>query len=240
MQRSRRNSSDPRSIFGSLLAYWGRADYVSLSSGAVSALIDRTGQQDVAQATASKQPTPVIGDLGRPAIRGDGTADILRANIANTISGRSYMWVVARANSLPAGTVYGAQTWCTAFTTQHLVPIRMTATNYTAVLGSTDGTDIITGPARDTNAHLFELGFETTSAGRYVVDGIAYNGAKTGGPLNGSTDRITLLGYTDDVVETNQGPFDLYECGLLNALPSTQQRRSLRDYVRRRYAFVIA
>lgn len=234
------SEAEPRAIFGTTLTFWGRADYVTLSSGAVSALIDRTGQQDLAQATASKQPTPVIGGLGRPAIRGDATDDILRATLTNTIAGRSYMWVVATARSLPAATVYGAQTWVTTSTTQHLVPIRMTTTNFTAVCGSTDGTDIITGPARDTNAHLFELGFETTSTGRYVVDGTAYNGTKTGGPLNGATNRITLLAFTDDVSESNWGPFDIYESGLTNALPSTQQRLSLRDYVRRRYRITIA
>lgn len=240
MQRPHRaNGSDPRAIFDSTLAVWVRADYVTPNASAtLDNMLDRVSSATASQATGTKKPTAVISN-GQPAVRFDGSDDLVECTLGSSLSGRTWCFLVAKIVTLPTGT----PNWIGAATSdgaaqQHLVPLRVTSSNFSAVITSSDGVDVIAGPARDTNVHLFESGYETSGSGRFVVDGVSYNGSFSGSVISGgSTAKVTLGAFIGPTGWLN---VDIFEFGLVSGLPSTQQRLSLREYVRRRYGIAIA
>ena len=228
--------TDPRGILGSILAVYLRADRVTPNASAtLDNMLDGMSSATMAQATAGKKPIGVVSN-GRPAVRFDGSDDALEMTLSPTLSGRSWMFMVAKLNTVRASFDYAGMSWTTNFGTGHLAICRTDPTNdrFTGFCGSTDGTDIVYGPPRDTSVHLFEIGFETSDLGRYVVDGIKYSGDLSGGPINGASNRLSLAIFQSP--ESAWGPFDIYEVGLCSSLPSDNQRQAIRDYVRRRYA----
>jgi hypothetical protein len=216
------------------LRCWVRSDVVTQAGGVVSAMPGLAGTEvTLTQATSGKRPTLVASINGLNAVRFDGVDDLLDGVLlAGGSAARSFSWMVAKATSLPGGVVYAG----TAYNGLGgiLATCRMTATNFTALVASTDGADIVSGPPRDTNVHLFEASFETSGIARYCVDGWSYNGLFTAAPP-GIT-GMALGAYVPS--ESNNGAFDIHEYGFCNFLPTTTQRSQLRDYIRSRYAIM--
>ncbi len=233
--------SEPPTILGvggvsvAGLRCWIRStNNVTESGGAISAVGALGGTEvSFSQATAGKRPTLVTSINGMLAMRFDGVNDSLAGSLGGGGSSvNAYCWLVARATALPGVFAYSSAAWDGAAPVNS--PCRMTTTNFTALMVTVSGLDLITGPARDTNVHRFETCFQTgTSAGRYRVDGVSYNGLY-GSNQGNNVETFSLGAYQPP--ESDWGPFDIFEFGYATLVPTTAQRTQMSAYLSTRYA----
>lgn len=171
---------------------------------------------------------------GGPALVGDSGTAFMRTREGETTSvpqGRLYFWCVGGVANTAARErrLFGLQRAGAAGYVALLL-ISAATSKYQAVLTGEDGNEQINGPDIDTNLHLFEYGFRSTSAARFVVDGVDYAGARTGqavgeGDLMSVGAGIANLGW--------DGPF--CEAVVSSAEPSAAALSRMRTYFAAKY-----
>lgn len=231
--------TDPIRILGGACVLWMQANEFTTATG-VNAIVDRAvgSAQNAVQATGANQPT-VFGfstTTGHRHIKPDGSNDILTSSLSALIgaTGRPYFWVVMRASST-ATTIPVSATKNTTDAVSYLV---VDSPNFRVAQFSSDGTENVFGPAVDTALHLHEWGFKTSGTARYVVDGVAYDGTKSGG-IAVDFNRLHL-GALGLGAFANFSDAEFHEIVVSNAIPNASQERLFRSYFSRKYRLAIA
>lgn len=177
--------SDPSTILGDSLHSWFKPNSLNDVECDVDLrvhkLYNRTSESDALRVAGARRPrfAQLPGGTHHGVVGGNGwdiATPVFSASLA--AGSRPYVWVVAQLSTAPGAARVGLQFGGSATQT----PLRLDSSgNYGAILVCSDGTDTITGPAADTDVHLFEAGWNSTATARFVVDGTAVNGARTGG-----------------------------------------------------------
>jgi len=209
--RQRRSYPTPASILGSACALWLRADWFDTATGVSRIYVRGKGSAlDAVQATTANPP-PAYGisrGAGRVYPTGDGTDDHLIAPLSTALAAgaRPYVWLVSRATVSTTVIPLSFRYTLDAGTTLYFV---IESPNFRVAVGSSDSPapDTIYGPASDTAVHLHEVGWLTTESGRYVVDGVPYNGSHVGGTYR-ATDRVVCSAlYTSILANASANEF---------------------------------
>lgn len=195
---SYRSQTTPAAILGPLLHTWLRAgsaaDFV-LSGSDVTTWINRTGNGNPTQSSTPLKPaSSANGFNGGPCVVGDSAWRLTTAITPLRAGSRPYIWAVASLATI--GAVQKALITLLGGAFAFDVFVAQSTGVFQTRIRCSDGTDNINGPALDTGRHLFEIGWLPTTVGKYRVDGVPFNGIRTGGLIE---DVHTLtLGDTAD------------------------------------------
>ncbi len=231
----------PLDILGPSCVLWYLGGDVHLTSGVVDTANDRAllnGAQNLTQATAGSRPAPVTTFNGLAAISADGVDDYLAGSPASIpVNSKPWAWVVAKMNSATSGA--HLFNLCNAAANQSGLCIGRTAGGlFTWLLRTGAGQDIITGPAIDTNRHLFEGGFRATTTKRCYLDNVAYTtgSSGTGGNVD-AYDTARLFTTPTNTPLASFGPYSVAEVVVYyngtTEITDTQRARMV-DYFRQR------
>lgn len=239
---------DPRSILGSGLHTWlapDRArDFTLEVNGAdtdVTAWRNRTRNGDslpFANTTSLRAVYRADAINGLPGID-DGGDDTWMMMLAFTnpllADSRPYVWVVAQLDDV------------SGVNTQALLGFQGDTLAYSIFQGaggstdafstsarSSDGLGGIIGPALDGDPHVFEFGWLPISDGRFLVDGVGYDGNKTGGLPEDAT--LMRLGINS----SNAWDGRISEVVICDHIPTPAQLTAMRAYFERKYAIDVS
>lgn len=231
---------DPQSILGSDLFAWyapdRNRDFATVVNGAdtdITTWRNRKRNGDLVQSTSSLRPVLDSDAINsRRAIASDADDTwMLSATLTNTLaaSSRPYVWVVAQLEAVGATEVLLTLQGDTA--AQALVSVA--SGNFRATQRSSDvgSAQAVTGPATDTAAHLFEVGWLTTADGRFVVDGVSYDAPSGAGGIHEEY-------HTLHVGNSSGSAWDglIAEIVISDVIPTEAQRVAMRAYFERKYA----
>lgn len=218
-------------------------DGATESSGALIGVPNMTGNGNLGDVGASGERPAPSTLLGRRAGLGDGSDDGMLATLTTIIASgqRPYIWIVGQAVSLGTGVRYGGTCWATAAAGAFsFLRFDGGSGKDTCLLTCTDGTDTVVGPNTDSNPHLWEAGHLSGTAARFVRDGVAFAGIRTGASTQEQA-RFVVHGLRPVVTGFETGT--KFQSAVLSGgiEPTVEQRRWIRDYFRRRnYGLSIA
>lgn len=224
---------DPSTILGSILHTWiatdSVADFQTDEYGRVvtwrNRARDNAAYTAIAASLAGRRPF-VHGNAFEtlPGVGGfHGWSMVELTSFDGFAAGaRPYVWLVLRLPVVSTNFNFNYTTMSNA------VGLRQVSSDvFRATLTCSDGTDEISGPTLDTNAHLLEACPLSTTAGRFVVDGTSYSGARTGGILSAVT--------SSSLSTTGSKSFYVGEHVIASEPPSASQITRMRDYFAARF-----
>jgi len=238
----------PKTILSDIIHTWlvaERGDVDLDAHGRVTRWRNRVGSGDPVEVSESTRPTFMQNGFagGASCISGSGT-QMLYGTLTTTIAtaARPYVWVVGSWNSPGTGLLEILFRLQTSAEQSAIQIVRKSTGSLFAQGSLTDGVDDIS-VAEDGNAHLFEYGALETTTGKYVVDGVANNGARTGTTVNPVT-TLCVFGFQRPVVGTPPGSMwggEIAEVVVTKSLPTDAQKTDMREYFESRpYGLSIA
>lgn len=243
MRRGLPNRPTPRTILGANCVFWVKMNRFTTATGVDRILeLAKGSAQDPVQATTSRQPLTfgISATTGRYYTKGDTTDDYLLGTLSTgiTTGSRPWLWCVYRSTSATVSIPVACNL---ASSGQNIMYLVNNTPNFSCGLVSTEGSagEGITGPVRDGNLHLHEVGFISGPTARYVVDGTAFNGVNSGGCFRDS-DRVFVGAFTAGGAAVNFSDAEISEIVLSDVLPNATQTATMRDYFRRSYGLTIA
>lgn len=239
---------DPRSILGSMLHTWlapDRArDFATVTNGAetdITTWRNRGRSGDAVEFSSAGRPVyDSTGINGLPSVaRDDSEAwqfSIDPMSIIFETGDRPYFWtvcVLSDASGVSSNILLSAES--TDGSTCTIVNASPGLDAFTAALRCTDGTETIVGPALDTDPHLIEVGFLLTTASKLVVDGVGYDGTRTGG-IEEDYDHLRVGFFNVNGAWTGS----VSEIVVSIGLPSFDQVLAMRGYFERKYGIDVS
>ena len=233
---------NPKSILGTSIHSWfrpelgefdERGEYVTRlrnvvdgGDAALSRSAPRPGVRWVTQSAIGR--SAFLGSTGEWLL--DSSA--LSSNALSLPQGRPYIWAVAATSAATVAADSYLFRYSGGGLTQVGLRIRTVGPNttYNAYMNTTLGTDHVTGPAVDDGPHLFEIGFKAAATGRFVVDGVSYDGTST---LGTGAECTRLLFGGSSGAHGWPGPFA--ELVVASSLPSAGAVDRMREYFSSRY-----
>lgn len=207
---------------------WHRAQDpdISLNAGNVSSWPDLLGNGALVQGTASVQPPYSATSFnGGPGVSGTATRWI-KGTLGTAIpSGtRITVYLVFQFGSDSGNTVFSLYgTPNGSFDLNSIGGVNMTC-NMTCA----DGADPLTGPAKDTNRHLFRATMRTTTTDKMKIDDTAYNGVRTGGSAANTMTTLSLFSDNGSRI----GNSTIADIFIMTGVPTAQQEADIRTFYR--------
>jgi hypothetical protein len=137
---------------------------------------------------------------------GWNTSSLSTSGFVALPAARHYVWMVMKITHPGSGTTVTLFTAASAGGTIS----RHSSGTIRATMSCADGVDTVIGPAEDTNAHLLEMCPLTTAQDRFVVDGVGYDGVRTGAYSASSTSATVSMtgvnGFFGELVIATEPP----------------------------------
>jgi uncharacterized Zn-binding protein involved in type VI secretion len=234
-------------IFGDDLAVYLHAQDATVSSWA-----DETGNLTIS-ATGAEHPTLATGINGKPTVLFDGVANRMVGDMsAPLLSGtRPYIlavvsWVAVDGERVPlvlSGGDAGSPTYPVSnIGVTSIASIQTFYRLHSPAPGMNDGAP---GPAADTLAHLWAIGWSATRAEKFALDGVSYTDQLAGTtPLTdampGNVGHVELGSYFGSVTPASTFVnIHVAEVIAIRRQPTSEELTAVYEYVNYHYAIAL-
>lgn len=195
---------------------------ISLNGSNVTNWPDYANNGALTQGTASLQPPFGLTSFnGGRGVSGTATRWI-KGTLTSSVSAgtRLTVWIVFKFGSDNGKTVFSLFGSTATFDLNNIGN-----TDTVGIIITSDGTDTITGPPKDTNPHLVQLTMRATGTGKFKVDDVAYDGVRTG-TIN--TTQTTPPFFSDN--GSRIGNSTIAHFVMMLGVPTAQQETDMRTF----------
>lgn len=217
---------NPKTILGSALIHWARADFVTLNGSSVSAMTDLSGAGNPwSQGTAANQPAYTASDAtlnNQATMRFDGSNDSMSSAFNPPTAATVEVWIIAKSITWTGNDVlFGTQAVgnCTVF--------QGGASPQYAMYGGSGAN--VNGGVTLGNWARIRATFTSSTSDAILVKATTVTGTSAGFQASVSSELghgAELLGFAD---------FQFAEIWLLNRASTGPERTSLDSYIDSRY-----